>query len=143
MIADTLLPALREKFPESGMTCGSPPDPIAVFPAAHPEVGNVSIWDDGDEVIVVIGEITHGHFGVYEDDLSREQVHQAVTQNVVAFLEDLFADKVVLWHTRSGGAGGWDYADEPRKGAGAAGCLFAFRPKGRKVKSFLWSGPCN
>jgi hypothetical protein len=143
MIADTLLPALREKFPESGMRCGSPPDAIAVFPAAHPEVGDVSIWDDGDEVIVVIGEITHGHFGAYEEDLSQEQVHQAVSENVVTFLEDLFADKVVLWHTRRGGASGWYYADEPPKGAGSCGCLLAFRPKGRKAGSFLWSGPRN
>jgi hypothetical protein len=141
MIADSLIPALKEKFPDSGMRCGAPPDPIAVFPAAHPEVGEVTIFDDGDEVIVSIGEITHGHFGAYEAGLSQEQVHEAVTASVVAFLGDLFADKVVLWHVRPGGASGWYYPSEVPKSADASGCLGRLFRVPRRARRFLWSGP--
>lgn len=125
------------------MTCGTPPEPIAVFPAVHPEVGDVSIWDDGDEATVAIGDITHGHFGAYDGALSQEQIHEEVAKQVVAFLADLFADKVVLWRTPGRRLGGWYYADREPQGAGTTGCLGRFLASPRKAERFLWSGPSD
>jgi hypothetical protein len=143
MIADTLIPALRERFPESEVTWGTPPNAIAVFPAAHPDVGSLSIWDEGDEVMIAIGDITHGHIGADDEGLSEEQVHEEVAKNVLSFLEDLFAGRVIVWHARRGGAGGWYYAGEAPQGDEVRGCLGRLFRVPRRAKRFVWSGPCK
>ena len=106
MIRDVLLPALQANFPNRGLRTGQPPDAIAVFPAAHPEVGDVNIYDDGNEAMVSVGQITHGHFGWTDANRTEAEMANAVTDEVVRFLTDLFADRIVLWKS-SGGAGGW------------------------------------
>jgi hypothetical protein len=47
VIAEKLIPRLKERFPDRPMKIGSPPEAIAVFAAAHPDVGDVQIFDDG------------------------------------------------------------------------------------------------
>jgi hypothetical protein len=106
MIRDVLVPALEKTFPNRGLRTGEPPDAIAVFPAAHPDVGDVMIYDDGNEATVGIGTITHGHFGWADSKRMEAEIAQSVTDEVVRFLTDLFADRIVLWKS-SGGAGGW------------------------------------
>src|SRR5256885_23827 len=107
MIRDVLIPALEANFPDRGMRIGEPADPIAVFPAAHPEVGDVTIHDDGNEAIVHVGDITHGHFGWDDPNRTDAEAAQAVTEQLVRFLKDLFADRVLLWKQSGNGAGGW------------------------------------
>jgi hypothetical protein len=129
MIRDVLLPALAVCFPNLDFQIGQPPDPIAVFPAQHSAVGDVSIWDDGSEAMVGIGEITHGHFSHY-GDVSAEQIHEQVAAGVVAFLQDLFADRVLLWKSSSG-AGGWKIVGADER----------FSLLGPGDQTYLWSGP--
>lgn len=62
MIRNVLVPALHARFPDRGLRTGDPPEPIAVFPAARPEVGDLCIWGDGDVATAAIGEVTHDHF---------------------------------------------------------------------------------
>ena len=131
MISDTLLPALHERFPDRGLQSGSSPNEVAVFPAAHPEVGNVSIWDDGDEATVGIGEITHGHFNPYDDSLTSEQIAKRVTEDVIEFLQALFNDRVLLWKSRDGGSGGWRILAHNTDGSLMEG----------DDLTYLWSGP--
>ena len=129
MIRGKLIPLLEQKYAGLGLRVGAPPDPIAIFPARHPGVGDLSIYDDGDEVTVSIGEITHGHFNPYDADLTQEEAEAEVTDEVLGFLEDLFADKYLLW--KSGGSGGWqhlDYVERP------------LRPR-KNADYFVWSGP--
>jgi hypothetical protein len=57
---------LAERFPGDGLRTGSPPNPLATFPAVDEAVGDVRISQDGDEVRVAIGTITHGHFSLYD-----------------------------------------------------------------------------
>jgi hypothetical protein len=130
MIHEKLVPALKQQYADVEVRYGSPPDPIAVFPAAHPSVGDLSIWDDGEEVTVSIGEITHGHFDGYNAP-SPDKAEDWIVENVLSFLEEMFADRYLLWKSREGGSGGWvhvDYAGE------------SFRPKSW-VDTFVWSGP--
>src|SRR5262245_34891909 len=87
------------------MKLGSPPQAIAVFAAAHPDVGDVQIFDDGSEVTLVAGNFTHGHFSDF-DSKSAEEAEKNIVDDVIAFLERLFADQVVLWGSQRGG-GGW------------------------------------
>ena len=131
MLRDFLVPALEQKFPARGLLSWEPPDPIAVFPAAHPEVGDVTIYDDGDEAILHIGDISHGHFGSDDPNRTGAVAAQAVTEQIVEFLNDLFADRVLLWKQPGNGAGGWyllDYNDSS-----------AFM--GADALTFVWSGP--
>jgi len=131
MIREILVPVLRDRFHERGLKFGIPPDPIAIFPAAHVAVGDVSIWDDGDEATLGIGDITHHHFNPYDSTLTEEAAARWITEEVVGFLEKLFADRVLLQKGRTSNWGSmeWFAEDEPippiRDGADA----------------FLWSGP--
>src|SRR6266478_4285680 len=102
MIRDLLLPALSANFPNRGLRTGEPPDAIAVFPAAHSEVGDVSIYDDGNEAMVSVGQISHGHFGWDDSNRTDAEIAKSVTDEVVRFLMDLFADRIVLWKSSGG-----------------------------------------
>src|SRR5262249_9607059 len=128
-ISDVLIPKLQQRYPNRHMRIGSPPAPCAVFPAVHPEVGDIEIYDDGDELTVVAGNFTHGHFSNYEAELSTKQKAVRITDSVLSFLDDLFADQIILWGSHEG-SGGWykkGETSEWRKGA----------------KAYVWSGPAT
>jgi hypothetical protein len=131
MIRDILLPALSERFPGRGMRIGTPPEPIAVFPAVHPAVGDVNIWDDDEEATVGIGDITHDHFNPYDPELTDEEANRWITDAVVKFLEQLFADRVLLQKgRRSNWASITRFGDED-----------GIPPLREDAEGFLWSGP--
>jgi hypothetical protein len=107
-IREVLVPALEATFPASGMRALAPPGPVAIFPAACAEVGDVQIYDDGDEATVVIENVTHHHTNPYDTDMTPHERAEWVTQEVVAFLHALFDDRVFLWSRQQGkGGGGW------------------------------------
>lgn len=90
------------------MRVSASPDPAVVFPAACTEVGDLQIYDDGDEATVVIGNVTHHHPNPYDPTMSPRERAEWVTQEVVAFLRALFDDRVLLWsHNQGKGGGGW------------------------------------
>jgi hypothetical protein len=132
MIRDKLIPCLLERFPEAKPRFGVPPKPVVVFPAKHPDVGDIEIFDDGSELTVVAGKFTHGHFADYGSS-SEEESAQKIIENVVSFLENLFADQVVLWgaHRESGG---WCYRDKPIETIPEIDKLKRGRPL------YVWSG---
>ncbi len=119
MISEVLLPALSDHFPNNGFIEGEPSDDLVVtFKAKHPSVGDVLIYDHGHEVTVVIGDITHSHFNPYDETLSDEERIRFITEDVVEFLEELFADQVLLFKNLSGRGGGWErlnYSDTKPK----------------------------
>jgi hypothetical protein len=107
-IADVLIPTLRARFADKGLVVGSPPDPIAAFPARCAEVGDLRIYDDGEEVTLSIDKVAHTHVNPYDEAKSMNEVAQWVTDYVVEFLGDLFADRVLLWAVDGGKRmGGW------------------------------------
>jgi hypothetical protein len=131
---DVLLRALRRRFPERPVVIdpGRPDEGLGAslrVAPAHPDVGGVTIADDGNEVTVYVGEITHGHFGCYDEGLTRAEAEELVADDVAAFLDALFADRVLLW--RAGGTGGWEVQDEPVRKA----------PSETDRRCFVWSGP--
>ena len=65
------------------------------------------IWDDGVEATVAVGKITHGHFNPYDARLTAEQATEHVSADVIEFLDDLFADRILLWTSGDGRSGGW------------------------------------
>lgn len=107
MIAKRLQAQLRKRFPDRGMIEGEFPDPIAVFPAHHPAVGKLEIHVDGEEAIVVIEHIAHGHFNSYDNQISDDERAQIIAEDVCEFVEDLFENRILLHKTPSGRIGGW------------------------------------
>ena len=127
MICDSLIPIRQGRFPGRGLKSGIPPEPCAIFPAMHPEVGDIQIYDDGDEITLVAGHFTHGHFSNY-DDLPLAVKEKIIAGNVVTFLDKLFSDHVVLWGSKKGG-GGWRVVDQDSM------------DKTKHEKEYVWSGP--
>jgi hypothetical protein len=131
MIRDTLIPAVKEAFPDKPFLFSAPPNPIITLPSGFAEVGDLAIYDDGAEATICITEITHGHFNPYDTSLSQDQVDQKVTEDVIAFLRELFSDHVLLYRTPTRGMGGWYiFGDVPVEHAFVEGQEY-----------FLWSGP--
>jgi hypothetical protein len=122
------LPVLRERFPNRGLVAGEPPEPCAVFPGIHAGIRRVAIYDDGDELTVCVDDLTHGHFAEYGEELSESERAGRIVEAVAEFLDDLFADRVVVWGQHNTG-GGWYTRDL----SGAAGV--------QGVPEFVWSGP--
>ncbi len=127
MIGKTLIPKLQQRFPGRGLRVGSPPLPCAVFPAIHPEVGEIQIYDDGDELTVVLGNFTHGHFSNYDEKLSIEQKAEQIIEEILKFLEELFADQIIFWGSHQG-SGGWYKKGECSEWK-------------KEAKEYVWSGP--
>jgi hypothetical protein len=67
-----------------------------VFPAQHPEVGNIHVWLD-DEVTVGIGEHFHTHFEAYLDSsMPREEGEVQAVKNALAFISDFMQGNLIL-----------------------------------------------
>ena len=130
MLKDAIITALTSRFGHEVMIAPTSKE-FAVFTAKHPEVGDVVIDEDGDELIVSVGNITHGHFGSYESGLSEVEHQAAIAYDLIAFLDDLFADRVLLFTATWGG--GWTLIEDVEE---------------RKLHSprrrwFKWSGPID
>ena len=136
MLRDKLILLLEEKFGPGSFTSGIDPRLIVTFPPVHNEVGELRVFDDGNEIIVEIGEITHGHFSSMNAAATKEEAEQEVVANVIDFLEDLFAGKYILWRTKQRGAGGWKHID-----------TLSQDDKVPRIEIdaiyFTWSGPLN
>lgn len=108
MIRDTLIPELARRFADLGLRLGDSPDPIATIPAKHPDVGDVTIFDEGHEVTVAIGKIMHHHHNPddYGQPCSGVEREQWITRSVVDFLDKLIADRILIWVSRSSRSAG-------------------------------------
>ena len=124
-LEERLVAVLTERFAGAVAERSAEDEPQIRFPAADPEVGDAIAVVEHDEVTMYVGEIAHGHFKRF--DLEPQERDEAIVDGVVMFLEDLFADRVLLWC--DGFGGGWRVLDpgEP--------------PRPRGTRSFLWSGP--
>jgi hypothetical protein len=103
-IFDTLVPLLRARFPNRNIKIESGRPPRGIIPAAHPEVGDVELHDDGHEITAYIGHFTHSHFANY-DDIPTAEKEKLISENVGYFLDQLFADRIVMWGSHQGGGG--------------------------------------
>jgi len=125
---DVLVPMLRSSFPDLAFTGPSGQPPQITIPASHPQVGDVVLQDDENEITAFVGNFTHSHFANY-DDISTAEKERIIAEDVVTFLDELFADRIVMWGSHRG-MGGWQSIDSP-----------SLLSVGRK--KFVWSGPRN
>jgi hypothetical protein len=129
MVFESLLRRLQERFPDGAFA--STPHAVT-FPAANSHVGEIEIVEDGPELIVYLGHFTHAHFANYDKSLSAEQAAKNISENVIALLEDVFADRIVFWGSHRGGGGYYLRGDQPSS-------VFA-RNRGQE---YVWSGPIS
>lgn len=140
MISGKLIQRIKERFPEAKATFGAPPKPSVVFPDVHPDVGDIEIYDDGSELTVVTGHFTHWHATDYHGEPKNEQ---KIVDNVVSWLERLFADQIVLWGSHSSG-GGWYNREVARDSNPYAANSFVQDTMARMKEGkplYVWSGP--
>jgi hypothetical protein len=124
----TLLePELRRRFPDRGLVMVHGDYPHLQFPAIHPEVGDIAIYDDGDELTVVYGNFTHCHYGKPWD--SPDQWRSEAVAAVISDLEALFSDRLKMWGSHEGSGG------IVREGFEESSC-----PE-PDIPQYLWSGP--
>ena len=132
MIREVMLPELQSRFPNRGMRAGESINQIGIFPAAHGEVGDLQIWDDGDEATIYIGSITHGHFDSDDRTLAEANSARCISDEVVEFLELLFADRVLIHKSRTDGSDGWEVFDSDD---------FSDARLNVTDRTYVWSGP--
>jgi hypothetical protein len=134
-IHDVLVPMLVSRFKDRGLTLGEPPDPIAVFPAAHPLVGEVRISDRGTSADVAVGDIAYDHFfNPYDEERGTAEAVEGIAKDVVRFLDELFADRLLMWRSVDGRTRGW-------RERGDAGHSAPLVIDDREYQLFVWSHP--
>jgi hypothetical protein len=134
MLREALVPALKARFAGRPLVLGAGEGPVATFPAAHPGVGDLVIVDDGDELTIYIGDLTHRHFDNYDEGLEESERARRIVEEVVAFLDDLFADRIEFFGSRFGGGGCRRRSETPR---GIMSKLFL------GARTYVWSGPID
>ena len=130
-LSERLLPLLRDAFPTQAIELGPQAHILATYSSHHPEVGSAAIQDDGDEITLFLGNKTHLHFGSYDETISEEQRAIDIANQVVAFLEKLFADEIEFYGY--GAAGGCRERSECKRGFMSRVLL--------GYKTYVWSGP--
>jgi hypothetical protein len=107
-------------------------DNVVTFLAKHPDVGPLLVTVDDDEFILFVGMRAHAHFGVTTEGTPDERAALLVDE-VVAFLQQDFADQIEIYGSGNGGGGGMcQRIDRPR--GLLSRLLFGWR-------SYVWSGP--
>ena len=103
MISERLTVELSKSFANRGLRLHVGQRPVASFPPVHAAWNSIDICDDGDEVTAYFGPFTHAHFGNYDEGITTEQRAVRIVSDVVAFLDDVFSDKIEFYKTKSGG----------------------------------------
>jgi hypothetical protein len=104
-ITNCMKASLPLAFPDRGLRFSPAHEPefVATFPAIHDYVGDVEVVNDGTEVSVFLGHFTHFHIESYEMGLTVEAQAKSMVDEAVAFLTELFADRVYLYKFHNGG----------------------------------------
>jgi len=105
MILDQFIQAFQTRFPNNAIVLNDT-NSIATISGCCPELGNIEVQDEITELIVFVGDITHGHFDCYEESLTQADRDKIVVSNVLDFFEEVFAGKIEFWGSNKMG-GGW------------------------------------
>lgn len=109
MLFEKLKSRFEEMFPEREFEVKNTPNKTIIIKPEYPEFGNVEIIDDGDELTLIAGNFTHGHFSCYEN-LPDEEKEEEIIENTIEFLQAMFKNNVVFWGTHKS-MGGWHRLD--------------------------------
>lgn len=122
---------LRAAFPDTAMRIPGDEGAVVTIASPHPDVGALSVVDDGNELTVHLGRFTHVHFASHERGLSADQRAERIATDTVEFIRRVLADEIEFHGTGRGGG------CRPRTRA-PRGLLSRFFLGSR---TYLWSGP--
>lgn len=133
MIRDNLEPALRDCYPDIPFTfaVGSKPFARASCPCA--ELGDLEIYDDGNEATVALTKIFHSHFRP-QPKMSAAARDAWVANAVLEFLDALVTDRVLLYCLPDRRKVGSEIHEEPIDRSKPV-------PYTKQYECFVWSGP--
>jgi hypothetical protein len=132
MIRDSLIPALRQRYPSVKFTFFDSPQPFARVASHHGDIGDLEIYDDGDEATVAITQITHGHFNPYQK-MPESERDKWIAEAVIEFLDALFDDRVLFYRSPDRRGGGWQIHNEKIDRSRPV-------PGTEHYECFVWSG---
>ncbi len=130
-LRDALLAQLAAVLPRASYITHPEGETIVTFPARHPEVGDLLVRDDGDELVVHIGNLTHRHFGNYDDDLPMDAKAEDIAEQVVEFIRGVVREEVEFFGNGRGGG-------SRKRDLNPRGLLSRFFLGQR---TYIWSGP--
>src|SRR5262245_30634727 len=105
MLRDHLILALKTTFPKLPFEYSGDGNVIASFPMPN-GVGSLRICDDGDEITLFLGDITHCHFSQDYLGDGKYSPEPEVCNAAIQYLKDLISDRVLFYHARDRGRDG-------------------------------------
>ena len=104
------------------------------IPARHPDVGDLLITPDDDEITVFVGNFTHRHFTPYAAtaDHAGSSIEDCV-RDTVEYVRGILNDQWILWAYPGGAGGSYLIGSEAEPSADA--------PPDEDVIRYVWSGP--
>lgn len=135
-IRKLLFDTLRERYGDRPVELleGGDEGPLARFRAAHPAVGDLQIHAGAYGVDVRIDDILHDSFHSYDAHLDEGERNRRLLNEVVRFLDELFADRLLFWKAAEGGGLGW-------RERGITGSFDPLVMDDRVYQVYLWSRP--
>jgi hypothetical protein len=141
---DTLVRALASRFADVGFRLGAPSEPAAIFAGKHDDVGdatvsapvvNASPIGDVASATVAIGKVLCDEFFNFDVHLAAEERAVRLANDVVRFLEHLFADRLLFWQSAdSQRVRGWRECADARLAEPLV-------TDDRTYDVYFWSGP--
>lgn len=135
-IRDLLVDTIRHRYADRSVELveGGERGPVARFPAAHPDVGDLHVDTGAFGVDVHIDDILHDSFHSYDAHLDDGERNQRLLSEVLRFLDELFADRLLFWKAAEGPGIGW-------RERGVTGSFDPLVMDDRVYRVYLWSRP--
>jgi hypothetical protein len=133
-VRDRLVSALIDRFENRGLHLGTSGDLVASFPAKHPDVGDARVWTGGLGPRVAVGDIVAESFIVWPSEPDLPAAENRAVEDVVRFLDALFADRLLCWRSVDGRNPAWRERSD----------VSSYDPlvlDDRVYQRYLWSGP--
>ena len=122
------------------------PPPAATIPAEHEAIGDITIYDDGDELTIDIGHKHHTHVSCYNYGRFPEAERLSmVARDAAEFVNDIMCDRVCIRVDYIGerciGSSHF-YDDENNESSRLVRGIGVGATSGEQLsKRFRWSGP--
>lgn len=122
------------------------PIPSITIRAENELVGDLTIYDDGDELTIDIGRKHHTHVSAYNYDRHPDTERlKMVAQDAAAFVDDVMRDRVCVTVNFQGerciGSSHFYLDEENASSSLVQEIAVAATSGGRRSEQFLWSGP--
>lgn len=130
------------------MTLAHGPPATATIPARHQDVGDITVYDDGDELTIEIGHKHHTHISSYNYDSFPEAERLGkVALDAAAFVDDIIHDRVCITVDFKGeqciGSSHYYLDDNETSSSIVRGIGGGTMPGESRSERFLWSGPID